>query len=451
MADPTVIAAIRFGYGLPAPAGAASDPAAMLAALRAPDEMAQRYPAAGLDEVSITLTEQARQRATKRGTEAERALYQAVMVEIVDQASRSLRAGFLRALASPDGLRERLVYFWSDHFTVAAKNNVGEALALTMTDAAIRPHVAGRFGDMLRAVTFHPAMLTYLNQLASVGPGSKTGKKKGGGLNENLARELLELHTLGVDASYSQTDVRAMAELLTGLSYSPKQGFGFVASRAQPGAETVLGKTYSGDGLEPIERMLADLALHPATAAHISRKLAVHFLSDMPDAALITRMTRSYLDSGGDLLVVYGTMLEHSAAWAPLGGKARQPYDFILASLRALNLPPAELAGFDRRMFSRRILRPMQAMGQHWTRPRGPDGWPEDAAAWITPQALAARITWAMNVPPQMVTELPAPMTFLERALGPAAGEALRWATARAESTREGVGLVLASAEFNTR
>ena len=451
MTDQVAIAAIRFGYGLPLPAGAPTDPSAMLAALRAPDAMAAQYPTAGLAAVSAALVEELAQRPQRRGTDAERKPYQAAMATIADQTNGGVRAGFVRALAAPDGFRERLVNFWTDHFTVIAKTSAGESMPHTLIDEAIRPNLAGPFAQMLRAVTFHPAMLIYLNQVASVGPDSAVGKKQQIGLNENLARELMELHTLGVGAPYSQTDVTQMANLLTGLWYAPKAGFRFAANRAEPGVKTVLGKTYSGSGLDPVAAALTDLALHPETAHHLSRELAVHFLSDTPDEAVVSLMAQSYLDSGGDLSAVYATLLAQPAAWAPLGAKARQPYDFMVASLRALGVSPADLAGYDLQKFNHLIILPMRAMGQKWTKPRGPDGWAEAASAWITPPALAARITWAMNIPLRLVKPLPEPVAFLDQTLGPVAGAPLRWATARAADFREGVGLVLASAEFNTR
>jgi uncharacterized protein (DUF1800 family) len=242
-----------------------------------------------------------------------------------------------------------------------------------------------------------------------------------------------------------------MALLLTGLDANAQDGFIFHPNRAEPGAETVLGKTYGGEGLAPIKAALSDIARREETAAHIARKLAVHFVSDTPDAALVAAMTAAYRDSDGALMQVYRALLTHPAAWEPKLMKARQPVDFLLAALRALGMTGPELRRMGRGPAQRMLARPMALMGQDWQAAPGPDGWPEEAEAWITPQGMAARITWAMEVPGRLVVPMPDPSAFLRRILGTAADERLIWAAARAESKREGVGLVLASPAFNRR
>jgi uncharacterized protein (DUF1800 family) len=363
-------------------------------------------------------------------------------------ALRGAKAIFARALGSDDPYRERLVAFWADHFTVTARNRIERALPGILVDEAIRPHVTGRFADMLKAVTTHPAMLIYLNQEASFGPGSIKGKRQKKGLNENLARELLELHTLGVGAGYTQADVRQLAELLTGLTVG-REGFVFDAKRAEPGAETVLGVRYDGKGEAPILQVLEDLAARPETSAHLARKLAVHFVADDPDAALVADLDARFRATGGDLLAVSEALAAHRLAGS--GVKARQPFDFLIASFHALGVGPELILGLEQRAFRRLILEPLQAMGQPFQQAPGPDGWPERAADWITPQGLAARIDWAMQAPQRLVRPLPDPRAFLSRALGGRAGEKLTWAVGAAESARDGVGLVLASPEFNRR
>jgi uncharacterized protein (DUF1800 family) len=324
-------------------------------------------------------------------------------------------------------------------------------LPATLIDEAIRPHVTGRFADMLGAVITHPGMLIYLNQAASFGPGSRKGQTRGKGLNENLARELLELHTLGVGASYSQTDVRELAELLTGLTVSPDQGFVFDPGRAEPGPETVLGVAYSGKGLAPVLQALDDLAARPETAAHIARKMVVHFVADDPDPALVAAVEAAWRDSGGDLLAVARALVTHPLAAKAGAEKARQPFDFMVAALRALGIRPSEIIQADAKTVKRLLLDPLAAMGQPFHQAPGPDGWPERASDWITPQGLAARIDWAMNAPERLVRPLPDPRAFLTQALGTRAGDRLTWAVGAAESARDGVGLVLASPEFNQR
>jgi uncharacterized protein (DUF1800 family) len=187
---------------------------------------------------------------------------------------------------------------------------------------------------MLMAVATHPAMLLYLDQAQSVGPNSARGARRDRGLNENYARELMELHTLGVGAVYSQDDVRQLAELLTGLAVDPVAGFVFDARRVEPGPERVLGRDYAGDGIEAIRAVLADLAARPETARHLAHKLAVHFVADDPDPGLVTAMEAAFRDSGGDLVAVTAALLAHPAAWAEAAAKARQPFDFVVAALR---------------------------------------------------------------------------------------------------------------------
>ncbi len=458
MTDPTTVAAMRFGYGLPLPQGAPTTPDAMLAALSGPDVAAKTWPGLGLAQVLGPRQNAEASRAAARALrdladqhDAAREQYRTDLRVVNDQATRSAQVTFARAVGSPDGFRERLVAFWANHFTTVARFRLDGAMPSALVEDAIRPHVAGRFADMLRAATLHPSMITYLDQGLSIGPNSPIGLKRKRGLNENLARELIELHTIGVDGRYTQTDVRQMAELLTGVVFDASKGQVFDTKWAEPGAETVLGKTYAGDGEAPILEVLDDLAVRPETARHLAHKLAVHFVGDDPDPALVAVLAQSWEDSGGDLAAVYGALLDAPQAWdAPLT-KARQPYDFLVASLRALGLGGEDMLDFADNPFKRMVLGPLKVMGQPWQTPRGPDGWPEVDTAWISPQGLAARISWAMTVPGRLVTPMPDPETFARNSLGPLAGERLLWAVERSESIREGVGLVLASPEFNRR
>ena len=448
--DPTTIA-FRFGYGLPLPDAAPQDTGTMLAALRGPDTMIQHHPGIGFAAASPLLRDLYAARKQQRADPSKEPAYRAARKASNNAALANARAGFARALDAPDGFRERLVRFWADHFTTTAKNGPDKVLPGTLIEDAIRPNITARFSDMLKAVTLHPAMLIYLDQVLSVGPKSKAGQRKNKGLNENLARELLELHTLGVGAGYTQDDVRQMAELLTGLAVDPDKGFVFEPRRAEPGAETVLGVSYSGDGTAPILQVLDDISLRPETAGHIAHKIAVHFVSDTPDEGLVAQLQAAYLQTGGDLMAVYAALLDHPASWVTDATKARQPFDFIVASLRALDMTGTALMAANDKAFVKFVVTPMQAMGQSLEGPPGPDGWPEEVAAWINPPGLAARINWAMQMPAQLLTDLPDPLDLASRALGPRAGKQLLWAAPKAETIREGVGLVLASAEFNRR
>lgn len=454
MLSPPDLVALRFGIGLPLPREAPRGPSGMLALLAGPDLAAAARPLPGTPEALALVV---------AALEARRASRQAGMAAatdpMLDAARGQVRAFVLqaartqmaRALDSPDGLRERLVRFWTDHFTVRARITADGPLPIAMIEDAVRPHLTGRFADLLVAVTLHPAMLAYLDQTSSVGPNSAQGQRRRRGLNENLARELIELHTLGVGAAYSQADVRGLAELLTGLGVDGTQGTVFRPDWAEPGPETVLGRTYDGEGVAPIVDLLHDLALRPETAAHLARKIAVHMISDRPDPALVATLAAVWRDTGGDLMAVYEALLRHPAAWGADLEKMRQPHDLMLAGLRALGVSGEGLMALPDRVFRRQVVDRLGAMGQSVTGPRGPDGWPEGAEAWITPQLLAARINWAVEAPAQIVPDLPEPVDLARRVLGPMAEGRLMWVVERAETRAEAVGLVLASPQFNRR
>jgi len=363
---------------------------------------------------------------------------------------------FGRAMYSGQAFRERLVFFWADHFTVVPKSRLEFTLWGSFQDEAIRPHVNGSFADMLVAAATHPSMLLFLDQVRSIGPNSPAAKnnkkkRKVKGLNENLAREVMELHTMGVGGGYSQTDVRQAAELLTGLVVG-KEGAKFLPRWAEPGAEDILGKQYGGNPakLSDIEGFLRDLALHPDTARHIARKLVVHFVSDEPDPDLVERLTQVYRNTDGDLPSLYGALLDHPAAWVDLGQKARQPFEFMVASFRALGLERSEFDGLSRGQLNRGLALPLNSMGQPLRNAPGPNGWPEEAQAWITAQGVASRLQWALALARREGRERD-PRKFVEFSLRELAGESLKFAVAGAEQREEGLTLVLASPEFNRR
>jgi uncharacterized protein (DUF1800 family) len=370
----------------------------------------------------------------------------------VDESLAMFRRTLARLVTAEDGLRERLALFWADHFTVEAKTLHYRHLLAPYVEEAIRPHLSGRFSDMLRAVVLHPVLLTYLDQSRSIGPRSRVGLRQDRGLNENLARELLELHTLGADGPYTQGDVRELAEALTGLMVGAEGEVAFQRQRAEPGAETVLGVTYPDrSGLEVIGEVLDDLAAHPATARHVARKLAAHFVADEPPEELVEALAATFEATGGDLGEVTGTLLAHPAAWAPERRKVKPPICWMASSLRALGLRAEAILDHDGRQTRRLFLTPLGVMGQPWDQPGGPDGWPDTAAAWITPQFMAGRIDWAMNRVEDIQPDLPDPRELVEVALGPLAGEAVAFAARAAERRSEGVGVVLASVDFMRR
>ncbi len=456
MPSNATIAAIRFGCGLSPLAPAPADAAAILAGLAAPDQALADFPGPDPQQVwalGHQVTEHNRDARANVPGAAEALKETRRQINVMNDAA--LLNFVQRGVYGASGFRERLQDFWTNHFTVVGKLARVKAIPSVFADEAVRPHMTGRFTDLLTAVVTHPAMLIYLDQITSSGPQSRAGERQKRGLNENLAREVLELHTLGVGAGYSQTDVRQFAYLLTGLTLDNKDGqFRFNPNMVEPAAETLLGKTYGGppkDKLAQIHRALDDIALRPETAQHIATKIAVHFVADTPDPGLVQAMTAAYRRSGGDLTAVYSAMLDHPAAWAPPGAKVRMPFDYIVAALRALAPPRETLAGLRPQQIQRFVQTPLIGMGQPFQQAPGPNGWHEDSAGWVTPSLLAARIQWAMAVPQQLLPDLPDPRDFVQVALADAASQTVIDAARQAENRREGVGLVLASNDFNRR
>ncbi|GAB1480275.1 hypothetical protein MASR2M74_28500 [Paracoccaceae bacterium] len=445
------LASIRFGLGLPLSADMPVTAEAMLQRLTGPDEMADLWPIAGMAELGPAYERYNQLKVAARKDESQLPAVAAEETNQREMTRKAARATWARMLDSRDPLRERLAEFWFDHFTVVAPAPRDGARPAAMVDDAIRPHLTGDFATLLTEVSLHPAMLIYLDQAQSIGPNSPQGARQGRGLNENFSREVMELHTLGVGASYDQEDVRQLAKALTGLTYDTRRGVRYYRRRAEPGAEEVLGVTYEGESLDTVRRVLADLAARPETVAHLSRKLAVHFVSDTPDPALVAAIEAAWTRGGGALLPVYEALLTHPAAADPVLAKARQPWDFMVAALRALGVTGDDLMGWTDDQMSDVIWIPLAKMGQPWRRPGGPDGWREEIGAWINPQGLAARIEWAMKQPERLVRSLPEPVEFARHALGDLTPEVVVWAAARAEQRSDGVGIVLASSEFNRR
>nr|WP_244868087.1 DUF1800 domain-containing protein [Vannielia litorea] len=437
-----------------APPGSVAE---MVAALHGPDDMAAAFPIAPFAERLPWYREFSDlSKARRAGDETALKKIKAMLVDDREAHTDMLAATLARALEAPHPLRERLTRFWADHFTVKGKGVARKAVQRFVEDA-IRPHVTGSFAAMLKAAVTHPLMLLYLDQNGSVGPGSNYAARqaergKTRGLNENLAREVLELHTMGVGGRYTQEDVRQFAELLTGLTMNLRQGMVFRPRRAEPGEEEVLGKVYGGRKarLEHVHAVLDDIAVHPDTADHIARKLAVHFVSDTPPEGLVAALRARFEETGGDLGAVTEALLEHPEAWGPLA-KTKQPYDFLASACRALGVEGRQLTGLGFRKMMLYFLRPMQAMGQPWEQPLGPDGWAEDGAHWLTPQGLAGRINWAMSVSRVEGLSLPDPRRFVVTALGRQASERLAFAARAAEREAEGVGIILASPDFQRR
>ncbi|RVV99154.1 DUF1800 domain-containing protein [Mesobaculum littorinae] len=447
------LSAIRFGYG-PGARAMPSGAEAILASLSAPDDLLRAFPMPSLDRaLKIARADRDAQKAVARNEPGAETVKERTRQDLSSAQMSGLRQSLARVADSPAPFRERLMHFWADHFAVRVTQTRLSGLGPAYLDQAIRPNIAAQFGDLLKAAVLHPAMLVYLDQVASVGPGSALGRDRGQGLNENLAREVLELHTMGAEGSYTQADVTEFAELLTGLSFNINKGPLFLPRRAEPGAETVLGVAYGGakPGRRDILAFLDDLALHPDTAHHVSTAIATHFLADRPDPGVIAEMETAWSRSDGNLMQVYSAMLDHPAAWATELGKAKRPFDFMASALVALGVAGSTVSNMPNKLLNQAFARPAQVMGQPFMAPPDPSGWSEEAAAWITPQGLAGRIHWAMSVPARLVDPLPDPRDFVLTVLGDMASERLVWAAAASETRDQGVGLVLSAPEFNRR
>src|SRR6266700_3392527 len=260
------------------------------------------------------------------------------------------KARIAAALDAEIGFAERLAWFWSNHFCVSADKAQVRPLAGAYEREAIRAHALGRFGAMLAAVETHPAMLLYLDNARSIGPNSPAGNNRGRGLNENLAREILELHTLGVRTVYTQEDVTSFAKVITGWSIVPfKQDpihggeFTFNERMHEPGAQTVVGKTYPDGGVDQGRAVLADMARHPATAKHVATKLATHFVADAPPQALVDRLVKRFLETQGDLKELAKVLITSKEAWDAPRDKLKRPGEWIVGALRAVGAAPPDI------------------------------------------------------------------------------------------------------------
>lgn len=316
---------------------------------------------------------------------------------------QSAQARMASAITCTAPFVERMVHFWANHFCVSADNPQTLALVGGFERTAIRPHVLGKFSDMLMAVEHHPAMLIYLNQAQSIGPNSRAaqvaqernpGRKRG--LNENLAREIMELHTLGARSGYTQADVTEFARALTGWSVSGIGGnitgdalaFQFRPAQHEPGSRTVMGRTYGQGGAEQARAMLVEFAAAPQTAAHVATKLARHFAGDTPPQSLIDRLTRAFVSTGGDLPSLYRTLIESPEAWTPEPVKFRPPWEWAVASLRVMGPGPLDKI---------QTVNILEQLGQPIWKPGSPAGWDDIAGSWAAPDALLRRVEVAQR------------------------------------------------------
>jgi uncharacterized protein (DUF1800 family) len=357
------------------------------------------------------------------------------------------QAHYQAALDAGVGLIERLTWFWSNHFCVSADKGLVRSLCGAYEREAIRPHVLGKFSDMLIAAETHPAMLIYLDNARSFGPGSVAGQRRHKGLNENLAREIMELHTLGVRSGYTQADVTNFAKVITGWSMYPPQRFPerggefwFNERMHEPGAETVLGRSYAQSGFEQGRAVLDMLAHHPATATHIATKLVRHFVADEPPPDLVERLAKRFRDTGGDLGQVTEALITAPEAWAAPRAKLKRPGEWMVAALRASGLQIHDV---------RRVINTQNLLGEPLWRPPAPKGFSDDSAAWV--DGLAERLDVANQVGRLVGNAGAEPDAMVDDALGPLASKDTRETVRRAESRPQALALLLMSPEFQRR
>jgi uncharacterized protein (DUF1800 family) len=395
------------------------------------------------------------QRAVRQAPEGERSgIRQAYLRKGRDAYLAAVGARAGSALQSRAPFAERLVHFWANHFAVSVDKLLVIGLAGGFEADAIRPHVLGRFEDMLLTAVRHPAMLLYLDQARSIGPNSLVARRgamrrqDGKGLNENLAREILELHTLGVRSGYTQEDVTEFARALTGWTLPGDEAldgaqisFRFVPAMHEPGSRKLLGRSYPQDGEAQARAILHDLAMAPATARHLATRLAQHFVSDEPPPALVQRLADAYLASGGDLPSVYRALVAAPETWAAGAGKFKSPWDWTISSLRALG---------RREIAPNQVTNLLNQLGQPVWKPGSPAGYGDLAATWAAPDALLRRVEVAQRLAAGVGDTLDA-RTLAPRVLPGVLGERTRKAIASSESPATALALLLASPEFLRR
>ena len=459
------VAAHRFGLGEADLAVVGNDPRGWLAAQIGPADIAR---GSGLFDTRMALEHVAAEREKRQlaktpppGMTAEQVLaghYRDVI--LADARSR-----LATAAASTRPFAERLQWFWANHFTVSVLKGATRGLVGAFERDAIRPNIAGRFETLLVAATIHPAMLRYLDNSQSAGPHSRVvvqeakraARREEGarvtGINENLAREVLELHTLGAEAAragvYTQADVTSFAAVLSGWRVGQDTTSAnletFNPNWHEPGDKIVLGQRY-GEGPEALKRVLHDLARHPATARFIAIKLARHFVADEPPPALVERLAAVYLKSDGELGELYRELIRNDAAWRAQAAKLKTPEEFVVSAARVL--------GGGERMFERpevaNVSGGIQGLGQRVMAAPSPAGWSDRAEDWLGPDAVWKRVEWATRLADRAGRSVDA-RRLAEHSLGPLLGAETVRQIERAADGSQALALFLLAPEFQRR
>ncbi len=452
MTDAEYIKAFRFGFGIPLdgkfdPMTELSGPPPADAA--AEKELVERITYLGEQNA---LAKEAKM-ANADNPDAPKTKNKALNHQVQTYHAQDIHNAVFGAVTSDSMFTNRLSAFWANHFALGATSRFLKATAGLYEVTAIRPNMFGSFYDLLVATELNSAMVYYLNLQNSIGPNSKAGNRKKKGFNENLGREILELHTVGIDGGYNQADIVAFSKILTGWHVEKDSGqVVFTASRAEPGTKTMLGKSFGGT--KPQERDAKDafhfLADHPSTARFIAHKLAAHFVGPN-NAELEKALEAEFKSSKGNLTAVYKILLTHPASAAPLGHNMRNDFVFLVSALRASNIMPK---AFELR--SREEGKPpnnpltigsMENLTQKlWAAP-SPKGWPDDPSFWLSPSVIGARLIRIPKIVKHYQDEEPA--IFAARVLGPNLRPQTLSTIKLASSRQLALGLVLASPEFN--
>jgi len=466
----TEIAVLRFGLGArPGDlSAAAGDPRGwLLAQIKGAVPLAMPTPLAPSEQIFAelqaardALQEMKREAAVHGATTDANAAFNPVRDASQPHYRAQVLARAQSAALTTWPFAERLVHFWTNHFAVSADKGAVFGVAGTLENEAIRPHVNGRFGDLLTAVEQHPAMIAFLDNQYSVGKDSELARRAARrasdeprrefGINENLAREIFELHTLGVNGGYTQTDVTTFAQIISGWSIGGGKGrlaggtpgkFYFRDNLHEPGPKTLLGKTYYDSGRGQGEAVLADLAAHPATAHFIATKLVRHFVADDPPPAAVDRVARAFLKTGGDLPHVYAALIAAPEAWNAQCTKFKTPEDFVFSTLRALTVTPQKPG---------EVVGSFELLGQRQYTPGSPAGWPDTSKSWDGSDALLRRVLWASRVAGRYERGID-PVDLAASSLGAYARPETLAALRRASSASQGVALLLMSPDFQRR
>jgi uncharacterized protein (DUF1800 family) len=310
-------------------------------------------------------------------------------------AEQAMDAHLLLAIESPRQLQEVMVNFWFNHFNVFDQKGLDAIWVGSYERDAIRPYALGHFRDLLNATARNPAMLFYLDNWLNSEPGTPHARKRFEGINENYARELMELHTLGVDGGYTQQDVTTLAHILTGWGLCPRRGraadpgaFCFDPKRHDTADQTFLGKPIHGSDEREVEQVLDMLAMSPVTAKHVSYQLAQYFVADNPPPALVNRLVQKWMGSDGDMTAVLGELFQSPEFWSAQygGNKFKTPYEFVISAVRAQGLSVDDF---------RPLIGTLRQLGMPLYGCLTPDGYKNTQDAWLNPDGMTLRLSFA--------------------------------------------------------